>query len=700
MSSPVSFDVVEGIGVVTIDNPPVNALSYAVRSGIVSALDAAKSDDVDALLIICSGRTFCAGADITEFGKPPQEPLLPEVVNAIEASSKIVVAALHGTALGGGFEIALACHYRCAVADAAVGLPEVKLGLLPGAGGTQRTPRLAGVAAAVQLMTSGRPMPAPAAVKAGLVDHIVEGDLQTGAMEYVRRLLAESAPIRRASRLDVEDGAMEILGSLREQVERKAKGQRAPLRILDSVEAAITSPFAEGSKRERELFVESMQDSQSAALQHVFFAERSAGKIRGLAPDTQKREIRIVAIIGAGTMGGGIAMSTANAGFSVKLLDVDQGALDRGLAIVDRNYGGMVKRGILSEDGAQQCRDRIQVTTNYSDIADADLVIEAVFENLELKKKIFAQLDTTMKAGAILATNTSYQDVDAIAAVTKRSQDVIGLHFFSPAHIMKLLEIIRGEKTADDVLTTAMAFAKTIRKVPVLSRVCYGFIGNRMLSVYMREAQLCLLEGGTPESVDAAMEEWGMAMGPLSVGDLAGLDIGYKARESLAPEERGDPKVHRVVDTLVEAGRLGQKTGAGFYRYDPDTRKRIPDEEIIPIIEAAAAEFDIVRRDIDAQEIVDRLLFGLANEGLKIVGEGIAQRPGDVDLVYLYGYGFPAHRGGPLHYADSVGLDRVLERIHEFGERFGEELWTPAPLLEELVANKQSIKEWAAKNAS
>jgi len=698
MNSPVSFDVVDNIGVITIDNPPVNALSHAVRAGIQSGIREAAAIDVDAVLIICAGRTFCAGADITEFGKPPKSPWLPELVDEIEASDKLVVAALHGTALGGGFEVALASHYRCAVADAAVGLPEVKLGLLPGAGGTQRTPRLGGVATAVQLMTSGTPMPAPQALEAGLIDHIVDGDLKAGALQYTKKLLADGAPIRRTSELPVEAGAAELVEGMRAEVAKRARGQHAPLRILECIEQAVTVPFAEGYRRERELFTESMQDPQSAALRHVFFAERNASKIKDLPKDTPQRDIGTVAIIGAGTMGGGIAMSAANAGYSVQLLDIDKDAVDRGLSVVDRNYAGMVKRGKLSEDAAKACREKIRGTTAYADIAAADLVIEAVFENLDLKKKVFAQLDETMKQGAILATNTSYQDVDAIAAATGRPQDVIGLHFFSPAHIMKLLEIVRTDKTADDVLATSMAFARKIRKVPVLSRVCYGFIGNRMLRVYMREAQLCLLEGGTPESVDTAMEDWGMAMGPLSVGDLAGLDVGYKARESLPPEERGDPKVTRVADLLVEAGRLGQKTGAGFYRYDPDTRKRIPDPEVVTIIEQVANEYGIARRDIDAAEVVDRLLFGLANEGLKIVGEGIAQRPGDVDIVYIYGYGFPAYRGGPLHYADSVGLDHVLASIREFGKRFGAELWTPAPLLEELVANKQSLADWQEHN--
>jgi len=699
MSTPVQYDVIDEIGVITIDNPPVNALSARVRGGIMEALETARTDDSAALLIICQGRTFCAGADITEFGKPPVEPLLPDVVNAIEASDKPVVAALHGTALGGGFEIAMGCHYRCATGDARVGLPEVKLGLLPGAGGTQRAPRLAGVEAAVELMTTGNPIPAPDALAAGLIDRVVDGDLREGALEYARSLVARNAPTRRTSELAVDAGASSELDGIRKKVIRKARGQTAPLRILDCVEAAISRPFAEGSKFEREQFKACMQDPQSAALRHVFFAERNASRIRDLAPDTPKRPVETVAIIGAGTMGGGIAMSAANAGYKVRLLDVDDGALQRGLAIVERNYAGMVRHGKLTDEMAEACRARIEATTDYAGIADADLVIEAVFENLELKKKIFGQLDSTLKEGAILATNTSYQDVDAIAAATNRPRDVVGLHFFSPAHIMKLLEIVRGEKTADDVLSTAMDFARALKKVPVLSRVCYGFIGNRMLRVYIREAQLCLLECRSPEIIDGAMEDWGMAMGPLAVGDLAGLDVGYKARESLPAEQRGDPRTHRVADTLVEAGRLGQKTGAGFYKYDPETRRRLPDPEVVKIIEGVATEFGIARREIDAQEIVDRLILGLANEGLKIVGEGIAQRPGDVDIVYLYGYGFPAYRGGPLYYADAIGLDRVLGRINEFGDRFGRELWKPAPLLEQLVEEQQSLTDWAGQNA-
>jgi 3-hydroxyacyl-CoA dehydrogenase len=469
----------------------------------------------------------------------------------------------------------------------------------------------------------------------------------------------------------------------------------APQKIVDCVEASLTRPFAEGLQIEREKFIECMQSPQSAALRHMFFAEREAAKIQGLSKDSPQRDVNKVGIIGGGTMGSGIAMNFANAGMQVVLLEINDEALARGLAIIDRNYKGGVKRGKLSEDQALACRGRIAGATDYQSLSDADLVIEAVFENLDLKKEVFAKLDATCRQGAILATNTSYQDVDSIAAATKRPRDVIGLHFFSPAHIMKLLEVVRASATADDVLATCMALAKKIRKVPVVSGVCYGFIGNRMLGHYAREAQLCVIEGATPEQVDGAMEDWGMAMGPLAVFDLAGLDVGYKARQGLPEAERGDPRAYRVADALVEMNRLGQKTGAGFYRYDPETRQRSSDPEVQALIEREAAALGVERRELEASEIVDRLLFALVNEGMNILDEGIAQRPGDIDVVYVYGYGFPAWRGGPMHYADAVGLAQVHERIREFERRFGSENWTPAPLLERLASAGMTLADWA-----
>ena len=686
MSSPVSYTLEGNIGIISVDNPPVNALSQAVRQGLYNAIAQAEGDTSKAVLIVCEGRTFIAGADISEFGKPPAEPWLPEVFDRLEALDKPVVAAIHGTALGGGFETALASHYRCALSGAKIGLPEVKLGLLPGAGGTQRIPRLAGVEAALELMTSGIPIPAAAALELGLIDKIIEGDLRDGALAWAEELVASNAPVRRSSDEAVPEHDAGVFDAVRAMAAKKARGQVAPQRIIDCVEAATKMPFQDGAAIEREKFLELMQGSQSAAMRHLFFAEREAAKIDGLPKDTPKRAIDGIGIVGGGTMGGGIAMSFANAGIGVTLIEIDDEALARGLGIIDKNYAGSVKRGKLSEGKAAQCRALIKGSTDYADLAGADLVIEAVFEDPELKKKIFARLDEVCKRGAILATNTSYQDVNHIAAATRRPEDVIGLHFFSPANIMKLLEVVRADKTADDVLATCMALARKIRKVPVMSGVCYGFIGNRMLQPYFREAQLCVIEGATPEQVDNAMESWGMAMGPLRVADLAGIDVGYKARQALPEDLRGDPRSYRVADVLAEMGRFGQKTGAGFYRYDPETRKPSADPAVLEIIEREAAAFGIERREIPDEEIVDRLVYGLVNEGMRIVEEGIAQRPGDIDVVYVYGYGFPVTRGGPMHYAEATGIRRVYERVREFRDRFGAEGWTPASLLKKLAA--------------
>lgn len=652
MASPVSYSVIDSVGVVRVNNPPVNALSHAVREGILREITAAQSDASEAVVIVCDGRTFIAGADITEFGKPIKSPWLPELLDAIEASEKPVIAAMHGTALGGGLETALSAHYRCALAGAKVGLPEVKLGLLPGAGGTQRLPRIAGVQAALDLITSGSPIAAGAAKAAGIIDEIVEGDLTDGAIAWAKQLLADGAEIRRSSEQRIADFDASIFDDYRAKLARKARGQIAPGHIVTCIEAAATKPFEEGMAVERRLFLECMESSQSVAMRHVFFAERQASKVDGLAKDTPLRAIDSVGVIGGGTMGGGIAMCFANAGIPVTMIEVNDESLQRGLANVDRNYAGSVKRGIFSEEKAHSCRARISGSTNYDSLADVDLVIEAVFEDPELKTTIFKKLDDVCKQGAILATNTSYQDVDAIAAATRRPEDVIGMHFFSPAHIMKLLEVVRGEKTADDVLATTMALAKAIRKVAVVSGVCYGFIGNRMLQPYAAAVQLLLLEGATPSQVDSAMESFGMAMGPCRVFDLAGLDVGYKAREALSDEEKGDPRHYRVPDVLVEVGRLGQKSGAGFYVYD-ENRKPAPDPVVEKIIAEAAAAFDIKQRAIDDDEIVQRLTGALYKEGQDILAEGIAQRSSDIDVVYIYGYGFPVSRGGPMFYGDS-----------------------------------------------
>ena len=693
---PVSYELVGDIGIVTIDNPPVNALSHAVRVGIRAAIRQAQSDTSQAILIRCAGRTFVAGADIREFGRPPAEPWLPELLDEVESSRKPVIAALHGTALGGGFELALASHYRIAARDARVGFPEVKLGLLPGAGGTQRAPRLAGVRAALDLMTGGEPIGTSAATEAGLVDEVANGDLDAASLDYAQRIAAGRAGCRRSSALAVPRVDAGVFDDYRATLARRARGQLAPQKIVDCVEAALSLPYPEGMKFEREAFIACMASPQSAGLRHMFFAEREAAKVVGLAADLPPRDLQIAAVIGAGTMGSGIATSFATAGLEVVLLEVGEEALARGLQTIARNYADGVQRGKLTEEEAVAARGRIRGTTSYEELAEADLIVEAVYESLSLKQDVFEILDSVARKGAILATNTSYQDVNRIAAVTRRAEDVLGLHFFSPAHIMKLLEVVRADKTSDEVLATCLALAKRIRKIPVVAGVCYGFIGNRMLQHYGREAQLCLVEGATTDSIDTAMEQWGMAMGPMRVFDLAGLDVGYKARQGLKPEQRGDPRTYRIADALVEMGRLGQKTGAGFYRYDPASRAHAADDVVRVLVEREAAALGVRRRHVDASEIVDRLVYALINEGFRIVEDGTAQRPSDIDVVYVYGYGFPAWRGGPMFYADHVGLGVVYSRICEFRDRFGAANWTPAPLLETLARDGRSLAEWHA----
>jgi 3-hydroxyacyl-CoA dehydrogenase len=693
----VTYEINNNVGVIRINNPPVNALSHALRAAIQDAVNAAQTDESKALLLICDGRTFIAGADITEFGKPPKDPWLPELLDTIEQSKKIVVAAIHGTALGGGLETALASHYRCAVPTARIGLPEVKLGLLPGAGGTQRLPRLAGAKAALDVMTSGVPISAGKGAELGVIDRIINGDLEEGALAYAAELVASGAKPRRVSELEVDPASAtaDMFDEYRKRIGNRARGQIAPQNIIKCVEAAAELSFEEGSKIERQLFEACMYSPQSAAMRHLFFAERQAAKVNDVPRDTPLRPIQAVGIIGGGTMGGGIAMNFANVGVPVVMLEINDEALSRGLGIVKKNYDMTMKKGKLTEQQVEQCLALITGTSNYDDLSEVDLVIEAVFENLDIKKEVFTKLDSVCKKGAILATNTSYQDVNQIADATGRPQDVIGLHFFSPANVMKLLEIVRADKTADDVIATCMKMAKSIRKVPVLSGVCYGFIGNRMLGKYFREAQLCLLEGSSPEQVDSVMQSWGMAMGPMAVGDLAGLDIGYKARQGLSDEQKGDARIWAVADALVEMDRLGQKSGAGYYRYDAATRARTSDPVVMKLVEATAAEFGITRRRIGDEEILNRLIFALVNEGAKILEEGIAQRSSDIDVVYVYGYGFPVARGGPMHFADAVGLPEVYETICSYRDQLGADYWEPSPLLEKLAKAGGSFTKWS-----
>ncbi|EED36486.1 peroxisomal bifunctional enzyme [Luminiphilus syltensis NOR5-1B] len=694
--SVVTYHLKDAIGVITIDNPPVNAMSHAVRSGLVDALDTAAEDDSQALLIICKGRTFIAGADISEFGKPPKSPTLRDMLDMLDSHPKLTVAAIHGTALGGGFETALCCNYRCALDTAKVGLPEVKLGLLPGAGGTQRTPRLAGAADAITLITQGNPMPAEQALTSGLIDQVVQGDLLAGAVDYVHRLIAEDAPRRRARDLpfSLSDEDREAIASARKSLAKKTRGEHAPQRILDCIEAAATLDFNSGLARERELFDACMTDPQSAAMRHMFFAERQAAKIQGMDPSVAPRDIGSVGIIGAGTMGGGIAMCFAQAGIPVTLLDMNSDAVTAGLDRIRKNYAISVKRGRFSEEQVNAIMANIEGSSDYADLAETDLVIEAVFENLAVKQDVFRSLDSVCKADAILASNTSYQSIDDIAAVTSRPQSVLGTHFFSPANVMKLLEVVRGAQTDDEIIATAMAVGKKIGKVPVLAGMCYGFIGNRMLRSYGREAQLCLIEGATPAQIDGAMERWGMAMGPIAVGDLAGLDIGYKAREQLTPEQKGKPASYIVADRLVEMGRLGQKSGAGYYQYDPETRARIEDPSVIELAAQCAAELGIKQRSITDEEIVDRLTLALANEGARILEEGIAQRASDIDVVYCFGYGFPRHRGGPMWTIEARGLDNAVQRMKALGNSLDADNWQVAPLLQQLAESGESLKDW------
>jgi len=695
MTASVSYFTHGRIGTILIDSPPVNALSQHVRQGIVDALQTAAGDDTQIVVLRCEGRTFIAGADITEFGKPPQAPALAAVLEALESHPKPVIAAIHGTALGGGLEVALCCDYRIATASAKVGLPEVNLGLLPGAGGTQRLPRLAGLEQAIDMITTGRPITAHDALAARVVDEVCAGDLGEGATKFAAALIDQGAGKRltRDIPLTMSEEDTALLSRARDTIAKRLKGQTAPQRILDCLEAAATLTFDEGLAAERQAFEACMEDPQSAALRHLFFAERTASKIDGMAAGTEPQPVKHVGIIGAGTMGGGIAMCFAQSGFRVTLVDQDEDGLERGLGIIKKNYEISIKRGRLSAEQVEGFLRNLEPTTDWQQLQDVDLVIEAVFENLELKQSVFQKLDELCADDTILASNTSYQSIDALAAATNRPDRVVGMHFFSPANVMRLLEVVRGEASSDATLATAMAVGKKIGKVCALSGMCYGFIGNRMLRHYGREAALCVMEGASPAQVDQAMERWGMAMGPMAVGDLAGLDIGYRAREQLSDEEKGPRVNYLLADRLVEAGRLGQKSGAGYYRYNPETRAREEDPAVEEIITATRAELGMTPRPVSDEEIVDRLTLALANEGARILEEGIAQRASDIDVVYCFGYGFPRFRGGPMHAAETRGLQSVADTINQFHDTLAAENWVVAPLLARLAAQNGSLAD-------
>ncbi len=660
MTDPISTKRHGDVLIVLSNNPPVNALSAAVRQGLVAAIEEAEADDsVKAVVIACEGQTFFAGADITEFGKPPVMPWLPQVVDRIEACAKPVVAAIHGTALGGGLEIALGCHYRVAVPDAKLGTPEVKLGLLPGAGGTQRLPRVAGVPKALQMCATGNPIGAKEAFDCGLVDRLVEGDLIPHAVAYAEEV-RDTRPLpissERQERIDADPS---VFDGFRKANARKFRGFDAPEANIQAVKIATEKPFSEGVIEERKLFMELMGGGQAKAQQYFFFAERKAAKIEGLADDVAPRAIRKVGVIGAGTMGGGISMNFLSAGIPVTIVEMSQDALDRGTGVIRKNYEASAAKGRFTAQQVEHAMGLLNPTLDFDSLADCDLVIEAVYESMDVKKEVFGRLDAIAKPGAILASNTSYLDVDAIAASISRPQDVLGLHFFSPANVMKLLEVVRGAQTAPDVLLTAMRLAKKIRKVAVVAGVCHGFIGNRILMPRQVEAMKLLLEGATPSQVDRVHVEFGMPMGPFQMADLAGVDIGW---------HRDPNRIESLRDALCAIERWGQKKGAGFYDYD-DKRRPTPSPVVQDIIKKFATERGIERREIGTQEIVERTLYPMVNEGAKILEEGMAQRASDIDVVWVYGYGWPVYRGGPMHWADSVGLQTIVDGLRRQEER-------------------------------
>ena len=686
MSEVVSYRLEGDIGVIGVDYPPVNALGQGVREGLVNCLRQGLEDDqAKALVVIGEGRTFPAGADIREFGKPPAGPALPDVISEYESSDKLVIAAIHGTALGGGLEVALGCDYRVALESAKVGLPEVKLGLLPGAGGTQRLPRLVGAKAALDMIVGGNPVKAKDAYKVGIVDEVVGGDLLEGALAYARKLVAENAPLRKIRDLDVKKEDADLFTNYEKSIARKQRGFKAPFHCIKAVQAAVELPFDEGMKRERELFAELLVSPESRAQRHVFFAEREVAKVPGLPKDTAKRDVKSAAIIGAGTMGGGIAMNFANAGIPVKILEVKEDALERGIAVIRKNYENTAKKGRITQEQVEQRMALIQPTLSYDDLSDVDLVIEAVFENMDVKKAVFTELDRVCKPGAILATNTSTLDVNRIASFTKRPEDVVGMHFFSPANVMKLLENVRGEKTSDEVVATVMDLSRRIGKVGVLVGVCHGFVGNRMLHKRQAEAVQLVNEGANPAQVDKVLFDLGFPMGPFAMSDLAGMDVGYRIREELRKEDPDNAPPRNWTDDLVEQGRLGQKTQAGVFDYKEGDRTPVPSSEVDALIAKFREENGIQSRDISDQEILERCMYIMVNEGAKILEEGIAARPLDVDVIWIYGYGFPVYRGGVLFWADSVGLKTIYDKVSQIHQETGSDTWKPAALLEKLA---------------
>jgi 3-hydroxyacyl-CoA dehydrogenase len=692
MSDVVTMTNHDGVAVITLNSPPVNGLGSAVRTGLHAALEAALSDDtVQALVITGDGKMFCGGADIREFGQspPPGTPHLPTVIDAIEASAKPTVAAIHGFALGGGLELALGCHVRIAATGTKVALPEVTLGIVPGAGGTQRLPRLVGISAALDVIVSGKMVPAKQAQTLGILDAVVDGDVVEAAVREARRMVDEHVSIRRTAALDdrlADTGdTSAIFAEFRQKMARRARGFEAPYACVECIEAAATLPFAEGAAKEREIFVRLLASDQSKAQRHAFFAERQVSKIADVPKDTPLLPIHTAAVIGCGTMGGGIAMNFANAGVPVRVFEVSQDALDKGLAIITKNYAATVAKGRLSQEQMDTRLGLISTTVSYDDLAEADVVVEAVFEDMDLKKEIFRQLDAACKPDAILATNTSTLDVDEIASAIGRPDKVIGTHFFSPANVMRLMENVRGAESSAQTIATIMKLSKTIGKVGVLVGICDGFVGNRMLYAYRRQADFLLEEGALPHQIDKVIYDFGMPMGPYAMGDLAGLDVGWRIRQRQAATRPSHLRYSTVADGVCERGRFGQKTNAGWFRYEPGSRTPIPDPIVNDLVLRISADNGFTRREVTDQEILERCMYPLVNEGAKILEEGLAQRASDIDVVWMYGYGFPRYRGGPMFWADLIGVKTIYDvmcRLHDTHENCWLE---PAPLLKRLA---------------
>jgi 3-hydroxyacyl-CoA dehydrogenase len=689
----VDYTTHDGVAVITLNNPPVNGLGLSTRAGIVEGIERAQNDPaIKAIVLTGAGKAFSGGADITEFNTPKatQEPTLATVIKTVEGSAKPVIAAIHSVAMGGGLELALGAHYRIAAPGAQIALPEVKLGILPGAGGTQRLPRAIGLEAALNMIVSGAPVMSeklahPGLADSGLFDEVVEGDLAEAALAFARQVGAKAGPHPKVRDRKIEHpNAAGFIQFTRNTVAAMAKNFPAPLKCIDAVEAGVQNGFDKGLAFERECFIALVQTPESHALRHAFFGERAASKIPDVPADTPVRDIKQVAVIGAGTMGGGIAMNFINAGIPVTLLETKQEALDRGIATIRKNYEATVKKGKLKPEALEQRMALITPTLSYDDLKSADMIVEAVFEELGVKEQVFKRLDEVAKPGAILASNTSTLDVDKIAAFTKRPQDVVGMHFFSPANVMKLLEVVRGKETAKDVLATVMKLAKKIKKTAVVSGVCDGFIGNRMIEQYIRQALFMLEEGALPAQVDKAIEKFGFAMGPFRMSDLAGNDIGWAIRKRRY-QEHPDMHYSKIADRLCETGRFGQKTGGGWYDYKAGDRTAYPNQAVNDMIVKHSADIGVERRKISDQEIVERLVYSLVNEGARILEEGIAMRASDIDMVYLTGYGFPVYRGGPMFYADTVGLFNVLMAMEKYAKGRHGDAWKPAPLLVKLA---------------